>query len=971
MGRGEEKTISRCNEPVRPAGAGPAEPFRVSLLPGGAGAHNGVLPVAGVPLAARPRTPERFAGRRAELGEISARAAAAAAGRPQAVVVEGVPGIGKTSLLRRALVHLTGFRHLQADCAAGGAAGQLLAGAGRPATVASGGHRSGSLLAAVREMLAAGTPMAIALDDVQWMDADSAAELCATLAALRTAPLLTIAVARERWQPGLSGKSGGEWIRQQFPPATSLTRLRLAELSVMETASLLDGTGPAGSQELALRLHSYTGGHPALLSAVLDQGLALFHASPHDLLALSHPLVTGILRDIDSLPAASRDLLGVMAVTQERWPLATVATAARVDDPFAALEPLLDLGLVEWFPAEAVTPVSIRYPLYRDVVYRSLPAASRRVLHSRAASFALGARGWVHRVAAAQAAGLAPTLLQEAERYYLAGDNQRAGTLLTMSTASTSDPAERDRHIAAAAHWWLTLRAVDWGPGLDECLSGWPPSASRSLILGLLAEAAGRYSQAQALLAQAADLLPADGFAPLLKPDIELAMALVHFDLGNAHAQLRLANGVLGYQDIPPAHRAWAEYYAADAWGRLHGGPLAALGRLSAVVPDCAVDNPGDDVHVVPGSQSVRLWARGSWRVLSGRLRDGIGDLSRMLRAADRAAADPVRPLAYAYLSYAYYLLGQWRTAEQAAGLATAALTGHGVARLRVPVHAITACLDAGYGRHESAVRHLQSAVRWCADCGPDDYLAFPAIAEATVAQARGNYARMLSALQPLTGRPGLGAGYRMWWLPLEVEARTGAGQFGAAERALGRLRELAWAAGRRQGTTVAWLEARLAAAGKDPAVARTRFEEAVATPQADDDVALHRARLEHDFGKFLMSGRNRRAAIGRLRQAYTLYRTLGAQPFADRCAADLEACGAREPSATADCGGAMAPALSSRERKVAYLAVQGLTNQEIAGELFVSTKTVEYHLSNVFAKLGISSRRQLPASLGDAEPAA
>ena len=57
---------------------------------------------------------------------------------------------------------------------------------------------------------------------------------------------------------------------------------------------------------------------------------------------------------------------------------------------------------------------------------------------------------------------------------------------------------------------------------------------------------------------------------------------------------------------------------------------------------------------------------------------------------------------------------------------------------------------------------------------------------------------------------------------------------------------------------------------------------------------------------------------------------------------------------------------LSSRERKIASLAAEGLTNQEISAEVFVSAKTVEYHLGNVFAKLGISSRRQLQARLGE-----
>jgi DNA-binding CsgD family transcriptional regulator len=914
---------------------------------------------------------EAFVGRRAELRELSACASAAAAGQPQTVVIEGVPGIGKTSLLTRALRELPEFRQLRADCALGLTADQLQRGAVGTHCWPDHARRSGpladGLLTAIRALLAEGRPIVMALDNVQRIDPESAAAISAALSTLRTAPLLSIVVAADGWQPGTGDGPQVELFRRQLFLGTGLTHLRLSELSAAEVAKLLDHAGPDGPGQVARRLHAYTGGHPALLSALLEQGVVTADTVPGDLLGLSHPLVTGILHEVSRLPGPSRDLLAAMAVSEERWPLATVGSVARVEDPFEALEPLLALGLADWSPAEAVAPVAIRYPLYRDIIYRSLSAARREILHSRASSLAVGTRSWEHRVASTDgtAPALAQALEQEAERYYRAGDNERAGTLLIMSTSATSDPCEREQRILQAAHWWLTMRAVDWGPKLEACLARWPSSAPRSLILALLAEAAGRYAQARTLLAEARQIAHADEASALLQADIDLAAALVHADLGDAATQSRLAEGLLTRGAMPAAHRAWAEFLAAGAFGRLHGGPLAALTRLSALVPDMTIDSTGS-APTVPGSQSVRLWARGCWRVLSGRLHDGVDDLARMLRADDRAAADPVLPLAHAYMGYAYYQLGQWRSAEQATAHAVAALDRHAVARLRVPVHAIAACVDAGAGRHDSAVLHVQSAKLWFAECGPDDDVAFPSIAGATVAQARGSCEWMLSALQPLTCRPGIGDDYQGWWLPLQVEALIGTGQVGAAARALGRLRELAAASGR-YGATVAWLDACLAAAGHGALVARDAFEAALARPPALDDVPLHRARLEHDFGRLLMSGRNRRAAIGRLRHAYDTYRALGARPFADRCAADLQVCGADESAAAADRRGrSVSPVLSSRERKIAYLAAQGLTNQEIAGEVFVSTKTVEYHLGNVFAKLGISSRRQLPSRLGE-----
>lgn len=921
------------------------------------------------PAVVRERIVRWFVGRRAELREISARAAKARDGSRQTVVIEGRPGIGKTSLLLRALEQLTGYRHLLADCARGSAIDQLIRDVDLACGVPS-GPRPGGLLTTVRTIVEESGPVAIALDNAQRIDAESAAEMSLTLTALRTAAVLVIAAVQEPWRPDSSDEPQVRRFRRQLLAGRNASHIQLAELSVAETGQMLDRLGSAVSEHAVERLHRYTGGNPALLAVLLEEGLMTAHTAPADLLGFFDPLVTSILRAVSSLPLASRDLLAAMAVSEEPRPLAIVGSVARVEDPFEALEPLLDSGLVEWFPDETVAPVSIRYPMYRDVIYRSLPAVHRQTLHDLAAGFAVGTRSWAHRVAATRTAEptLAAMLEHEANRYYQAGDSERAGTML-MWSAAVADPQERERHLTQAARWWLALRAIDWGPRLPACLSDLPPSASRSMVMGLLAEAAGRYGEAAALLAQASDLARTEGAARDLRPDIDLATALVQADLGGSDAQYQVAGELLGLEGLSGPQRAWAEYHAADACGR-RDGPEAALRKLAELAPDAVIDavsavntgavNTGDG-----GDQNVRLWTRGIWRVRGGQLRAGNDDLERMLRAGDRTAVGSVAPMAHAYLAYVRYLLGDWKAAEQAVAQAIAHLSGHAVARLRIPVHAVAACVEAAAGRPDSAGRHVQLAQRWYAEVGPEDYAVFPAVAAATAAQARGDYRRMAVVLASLVAEPARNASHQWWWQPLEAEALIGTGQLGAAQRALDRLIDLV-GPHRRHSATVTWLEAWLAAARHDELTARTLFEEIIARPLASEDVPLHRARLEHEYGRYLMSGRNRRAAIGQLRRAYELYRSLGARPYAERCASDLEACGVRASAAGEGQAGMEALAvLSPRERRVAHLAAQGLTNQEIAGELFISAKTVEYHLSNVFAKLGISSRRQLAARLG------
>jgi DNA-binding CsgD family transcriptional regulator len=910
---------------------------------------------------------ERFVGRRVELREISARAVAAASARQQIVVVEGRPGIGKTAFVRRALALLSDFHGLYADCAREPVAEQLSAQAEQVLGHGSGPIRGG-LATALDAVLARGRPAVVALDNAERIDAAGSADLSEALLATRAAALLIIVTTSEPWLSAPGEPRQASPLREQLL-GDSVSRISLAELTESETGQLLDLAGAAGSDRAAARLHSYTGGHPALLSLLLDHGLTAAVPRPGDLLGLFDPLVLSILHTVSALPAPSRDLLAAMAVAEEPWPLAIVGSLAGVDDPFEALEPVLESGLADWYPDDAVAPVEIRYPLYRDVIYRSLPLARREVLHTRAANFALGTRAWAHRVAAttAEEPGLAAMLEQEARRYFQAGDSERAGTLL-MWSAAISAPEELQHHLHQAAHWWPTLRAIDWGPRLPDRLSELPPSAPRSLILGMLAEAAGHYRQAQALLTEAEQLAGAGAATPALRFDIQLGLALIHADLGNADEEYRLSTGLLEAGELPALHRSWAEYHAAGAWARMDGAK-AALGKLAAFVSDSAIDDLRASARPVTGEaesagvQSVRLWTRGTWRILAGRFRDGVDDLAAMLRGGDRSAIEPVAPAALAFRGYTHFLLGDGRTAEHAVSQAIAALDGHAIIRSRVPVYAIAACVDATSGRPETAGRHVQAAQRWYAEAGTADYVAFPAIAAATVAQGRGDHGRMLAAVQPLLADQASAVMYQIWWLPLAVEALIGTRQLVAAARALRQLAEIADAG--QSTATLAWLDAWLAASGNDENAARTRLEDGLARPPARDDIPLHRARLEHEFGRYLVSRRNRRAAIERLRSAYELYRALGARPFADRCADDLAACGAQLPElAPGRQGTEPYPALTPQERRIAHLAVQGLTNQEIASEVFVSAKTVEYHLGNVFAKLGISSRRQLSTRL-------
>ncbi len=157
----------------------------------------------------------------------------------------------------------------------------------------------------------------------------------------------------------------------------------------------------------------------------------------------------------------------------------------------------------------------------------------------------------------------------------------------------------------------------------------------------------------------------------------------------------------------------------------------------------------------------------------------------------------------------------------------------------------------------------------------------------------------------------------------------------------------------------LAWLEGWLAEQSGAPEQARRIYQrgEDAAGPHSP----VHTARLLLAHGQLLRRMGQRRPAVERLRRANDLYQMLRAAPFIARTEEELAACNlpadpARKQSALA---------LTSRETEVAHLVGKGLSNPEIAAELFISRKVVEYHLGNIYAKCGLQGRQELRRFVG------
>jgi DNA-binding NarL/FixJ family response regulator len=130
----------------------------------------------------------------------------------------------------------------------------------------------------------------------------------------------------------------------------------------------------------------------------------------------------------------------------------------------------------------------------------------------------------------------------------------------------------------------------------------------------------------------------------------------------------------------------------------------------------------------------------------------------------------------------------------------------------------------------------------------------------------------------------------------------------------------------------------------------------------AGSATALDQAQAQAAYGRFLRRAGERRAAGEQLRTAHQAFARLGAQPFLDRCDAEIAACGLAVDRLARPGDHRLTP----QEQAVTRLVCAGRTNRETAAELVISVKTVEYHLGNAYTKLAVNSRTQLAALLGN-----
>ncbi|MEU6657520.1 AAA family ATPase [Streptomyces sp. NPDC046821] len=921
-----------------------------------------------------------FVGRTPETERLRDYAAGAKDGESWLAVIEGKAGIGKSAFVRRFAASLDDFTILWATgCPSetdlpGGVIGHLVRGVDRelleqyplltedPPAGAAPHAVGGQLLLLLGALQESGKPVAVVVDDVQWADKLSVQALSFALRRLWADRVLTILMTR----PDAEGSA--EALDRLLRSLDRAAKIELGGLDDADVARLARGMVEGRpAQGFIDRLYAYTRGHPLYVRTVLAEvpADALRDGSP-ERWPVPRSLRVGIRAQLDRLPQESVDLLEAMAVLDARVPLSTAGRLAGLVDPGRALGPALTAGLALWWPSEPQSPVALVHALQRDAVYDGLAPERRRALHAGAVSVVSTAAGWAHRVAAATSTD--PRLADELEQSGMSeaanGRNALAATRLLWASSLSEDREDCERRLlTACAQSLLTMQPV-WAakqrPQVEDC----SPGPLRSCVLGGMDMMAGRFPVAEAHLRQAwqeALSRAESGWVSVLAGTFLANITLWN---GRGAETVEITRRTLAIGDLDPATTDFVR--AALATGRLwHQGPRVALRDLTHLPAESAA---------VPNHHLDTLATRGVLRLFLGELTPARADLRTVVQRDQQGAGSKFSPLTLSLLSVVHYLAGDWNASESAAdrALAVAAtqdqLMGDAAARFAA------VCVEAGRGEWDSAQQHLETLSQLAQTLGAPVEIVYSAMAGATVAQARADFEAMLRSLRPLLDDPpdsedgSFRLRYKPFWLwqqSLLVEALTGSGRLDFAAGALRDLQENFDGVGYLRVVT-ARLAGLLAEAENRPRDALAIYEQATAALAAEetdgDTSPLHRAMLEHAYGRLLLATGSapRRDAAKWLRTAHGRFTALRAAPFIERCEADLATSGLTAPEAAPD----DLLALTDRQLSIAHLIASGRTNQEAAAELYVSQKTVEYHLSRIYGKLGISSRRQLAEAL-------
>jgi DNA-binding CsgD family transcriptional regulator len=804
---------------------------------------------------------------------------------------------------------------------------------------------------AVRSMLALladTSPVLVAIDDVQWLDATSARALDFALRRIADAPVSVLA----------SRRSGAQQGRSTL--AAALSDAQIIDLGPLSLAAIHEvlkrRLRRALPRPLLLRVHETAGGNPffalEIARVVIDAEVA-----PAEPLPLPADLSQLVLRRVRRVRPATRDVLLAVAVAAQ--PTVAVIAAAVEADAEAALAEAEEAGLLE----QRRGSLGFAHPLYAAAVYSSASPQRRREVHRRIAE-AVGNQEERARHLALGTAGpdeAVASILEEASAAATVRGALDAAVELqefaVKLTPNDLDDKTNERTLELAELLRLTGDTARARKVLDDLVER---SSGILKARALVDLAAARYWTEGALAAVECceRALRAARRAPALKARAHADLAVYcDFDLERSYRHARAALRLFrqhGDSGDPHAH---AEALSIACRGSLMLGRGLPLDDLDQAIELEARASQTEPSRAVAGRITT---ISGQWLRYVDNFAGARARLEEARRQALEEGDESALPNILAHLAQTELWSGNWplaaQYAEESYDIAEQVGLTFGV------LAAFRAQVDAHLGRidraRQTAVEGLEVARR--TPLAAPLYLRVLGFLDLSLGEFDAAARQLTRALQDMTEVRILEPGVLRIHADA-VEALVTVGDLDRADAVLipwekqARRIDLAWSL-----ATSARCRSLLEAAGGKTDAALDSIESALAQHQRLP-MPFELARTLLVKGEIERRAKHKADAKESLERALVTFDELGAPLWAKRATEELQRIGLRRAG----------DGLTEGERRVAELAASGLTNREVAAQLFMSPKTVEANLARAYRKLGIRSRAQLGARLGTEQASA
>jgi DNA-binding CsgD family transcriptional regulator len=792
--------------------------------------------------------------------------------------------------------------------------------------------------ARVAELVGGGETVVVVVDDAQWADDVSLQALASVVRHHPDARLLVVVAVAG----GADVAPGTIELLRRIATGT----VRIEPMTVAEVGQVAARHGIALHPSMAERLCAHTGGVVRDVDQLLTEVPAQVWAGFDPDLPAPAAVAAKARAVLDNCASATRRLIEATAVLGTGTPVRDAAALAGVEnDLLTVLDEAARTGLVRLGPLTEIAPSG---PMLRAAVLAEMGPAATAELRCRAAESTDNPVRRMRLLVAATPvpdADLADRLDALAADQAAQGAWGTAASLLRDAGRLTVDRLTRERRLTRAVDALVGAGDIFAATALIPEVESLRETPLRNAVLGYLAMVRGRPAEAEIRLARAWDLVNTGR-----EPDVA-ALICQRYVL---HALCRCRPADL----VEWADRAITLAGSGDP-AAVEAAAIRGLGLVYGHTAAARRSYAELSQQIRTGAQVQRIiMGRGWLNLITDDFDDARSDLESSVPTTYLGGSTRISLWARAWLARVQFLTGDWDDALHTVAEAAELVNRTGIV-LSAPLLYWTAttvhCLRGEWTAAQAALRHAAT--------GPQDYeiMRVPSyLARAQWAEARADSAGVLRALHPMTQAwawngpddPG------QWpWADMYAHALIAEGRYDDAEAFLTRHEQ--HAAELTRPSAQARLRAvrgQLSGVRGDLARARAAFTEAL--EQLDGTpLRYDRARVSLSYGQMLRRAGKRRDADAELSTARDLFAALGAHTYVTRCDRELKAGGVRAQRA-----GRTGDQLTPQEQAVATLVARGLPNREVAAELYITTKTVQYHLTRIYTKLGIRSRTELAA---------